>query len=113
MTRDARWTLPERLQAPDLPPKLRTATLRYRFKLAGGEEGDLVLERGRFSLGDAKAKPDCVVECAAEEFVALFSGKHNMLTAFMRGDVRIQGTVGAAKSLHTFLRYARFEESKA
>lgn len=102
----------ERLKAPVLPPKLKSALLRYRFKLDGGEQWDVVLDHGRLSIEETKGQPDCLVECSSDEFSAIFSGRHNMLTAFMRGNLRFQGTIGAAKMLHTFIRYSHFEEAK-
>ena len=104
--------LVDRLQAPVLPPKLRAARLRYRFRLDGGQTLNGMLDRGRLSLEDFSEPPDCVVECASEELGAVFSGRHNLLTAFMRGDARLLGSLGSAKSLYTFLRYAQLEEAK-
>jgi hypothetical protein len=42
----------------------------------------------------------------------VLSEQHNLLTSFMRGDLRIQGMLAAAKLLDTFLRYAHLEEAK-
>jgi putative sterol carrier protein len=102
----------DRLRTPVLPPKLEAARVRYRFTLDGGRSLDVVLQGGRLSLADPQEPADCVVECTSEELEALLSGRHNLLTAFMRGDVRVLGTFGAAKSLHTYLRYAHLEEAK-
>jgi hypothetical protein len=49
------------------------------------------------------------VECTSEELGAVLSGQHNLLTSVMRGDVRIQGALAAAKLLYTFLRCAHLE----
>jgi putative sterol carrier protein len=106
-------TLLERLSAPILPPKLKSASVRYRFRLDGKEQWDVVLDQGRLTLEEMKSQPDCLVECSPEEFTAIFSGRHNMLTVFMRGNIRFQGTIQAAKLLHTFIRYAQLEETKA
>ena len=112
MTHDTLSSLLARLQAPILPLTLHAATARYRFTLDGRAPWDLLLHQGRLSLDQSKGRPDCLVACTSEEFGALLSGEHNLLTAFMRGDVRIQGTVAAAKLLYTFLRYAHLEEAK-
>jgi putative sterol carrier protein len=112
MTHDTLSSLLERLQAPILPPKLKVATVRYRFTLGSSEQWDLLLHQGHLSLDRTKGRPDCLVECTSDEFGAVLSGQHNLLTSFMRGDVRIQGTLAAAKLLYTFLRYAHLEETK-
>ena len=112
MTREELKTLLDRLEAPVLPPKLQAAKVRYRFRLDRGESLDLVLERGRLRLVDGQEPPDCVLECTPDESVAVLTGRHNLLTAFMRGDLRLQGTLSAGKSLYTFLKYAQFEEAQ-
>jgi putative sterol carrier protein len=112
MTHDTLSSLLERLQAPILPPKLKAATVRYRFKLSSSEQWDILLNQGRLSLDQTKSHPDCLVDCTSDEFRAVLSGQHNLLTFLMRGDLRIQGTFAAAKLLYTFLRYAHLEEAK-
>jgi putative sterol carrier protein len=112
MTHDALSSLLERLQAPILPPKLKAATVRYRFKLGSSEQWDILLNQGRLSLDQTKSHPDCLVYCTSDEFGAVLSGQHNLLTSLMRGDLRIQGTFAAAKLLYTFLRYAPLEGVK-
>jgi putative sterol carrier protein len=111
MTHDTLSSLLARLQAPILPPKLKAATVRYRFKLSSSEQWDILLNQGRLSLDQTEGRPDCLVEYTSEEFGAVLSGQHNLLTSFMRGDVRTQGTLAAAKLLYTFLRYAHLGEA--
>jgi putative sterol carrier protein len=110
MTHDTLSSLLERLQAPILPPELKAATVRYCFTLGSSEQWDLLLNQGRLSLDQTKGRPDCLVDCTSDELGAILSGQHNLLTSFMRGDVRIQGTLAAAKLLYTFLRYAHLDE---
>jgi putative sterol carrier protein len=112
MTGPAIDALVDRLQAPVLPPRLQAATLRYRFMLDRGETRDLLLERGRLRVAEPSDPPDCVLECTSEELHALLTGRHNLLTAVMRGDVRVRGTLPVAKTLYTYLRYAQLEEAK-
>lgn len=113
MTHETLEDLLKRLRSPVLPPKLQTATLRYRFKLDGGPTMDLLLDQGRLSPGKPGDQPDCEVSCSPDEFAAVLEGQHNLLTAFMRGDVRLQGSITAAKTLYTFLRYSQLEEAHA
>jgi putative sterol carrier protein len=113
MTHDTLSALLKRLQAPVLPPKLQAATVRYRFMLGSSGHWNIVLHQGRLALDQTEARPDCLVECTLDEFSAVLSGQHNLLTSFMRGDVRIQGPLAAAKLLYTFLRYAHLGEANA
>jgi SCP-2 sterol transfer family len=112
MTPDTLSSLLERLQVPILPPKLQAATVRYRFTLDCSEQWNLLLHQGRLLLDQSAGRPDCQVECTADELYAVLSGRHNLLTSFMRGDVRIQVPLAAAKLLYTFVRYAHLEEAK-
>jgi putative sterol carrier protein len=111
MTHDTVSSLLERLQAPILPPEVKAAMVRYRFTLDSSEQWEILLNQGRLSLDQTGGCPDCLVDCTSDEFSALLSGQHNLLTACMRGDVRIQGALAAAKLLYTFLRYAHLEEA--
>lgn len=111
MTHDTLSSLLERLQAPILPPTLQAATVRYRFTLDSSEQWDILLHQGRLALDQTTGRPDCLVECTSDEFGAVLSGQHNLFTAFLRGDVRLQGPLAAAKLLYTFLRYAHIEEA--
>lgn len=85
--------------------------MRYRFTLGSSEAWDILLHQGCLALDQTTGRPDCLVECTAEEFGAVLSGQHNLLTSFMRGDLRIQGPLTVAKLLYTFLRYAHLEEA--
>ena len=111
MSHDTLSSLLERLQAPILPPTLQAATVRYRVTLDSSEQWDILLHQGRLALNQTEGCPDCLVECTSDEFGAVLSGQHNLLTAFMRGDVRLQGTLAAAKLLYTFVRYAHLGEA--
>ena len=112
MSHDTLSSLLERLQVPILPPKLKAATVRYRVTLDSSEQWDIILHQGGLALDKTGGCPDCLVECTSDEFGAVLSGQHNLLTAFMRGDVRIQGALAAAKLLYTFVRYAHLDEAK-
>jgi putative sterol carrier protein len=112
MTGAALAAVLDRLRAEVLPPKLQSSKIRYRFRLDRGDSLDVVLDRGRLSVAESPEPPDCVVECTSEELEAVLSGRHNLLTTFMRGDARLLGTLAAAKSLYSYLRYAHVEESK-
>ena len=101
------------LTPPILPPSLKSASLRYRFELEDGRTLDLLLQDGRISLAEREGAPDAVFRCAPDEWARYLSGRVNLLTAFMRGDLGIRGSLPAAKALYTFSRYVRVAEAKA
>ena len=96
-----------------LPPAIKAASLRYRFELEDGKTWDLLLQDGRLSMAETAGEPDAVIRCAPDEWARVLSGRVNMVTAYMRGDVGLRGSLPAAKALYTFSRYARVAEAKA
>ena len=111
MAHDALDAMLRGLKASVLPPKMQAVTVKYHFVLDGAEPCDILLDHGALSLDQSKSPAACQIECSASEFSAILSGRHNMLTSFMRGDTRLKGALGAAKHLYTFLRYAHHEEA--
>ena len=101
------------LKPANLPPAVKSASLTYRFELEDGRTWDLLLQDGRLSVAEGKAEPDVVIRCAPDEWARVLSGRVNLLTAWMRGDVGMRGDLPAAKALYTFSRYARVAEAKA
>jgi putative sterol carrier protein len=96
--------LPEPPPATRLPPEMRESRTRYRFDLDDGRSFTLALDRGRLSLeegGDPEA--DCVLHCTAEEFQGIVAGDRNLLTAMMRGDIRVAGNLEWARRLYRYL----------
>ena len=106
MTSETLKSLLDHLKPPILPPKVAKAALQYRFELDNGEHWDLRLSEGRLTLADNLESVDCQVHCSEDEFADILSGRHNVLTSFMRGDLRIAKTLAAGKALYSFLRYS-------
>jgi putative sterol carrier protein len=113
MTPDDVRSVLEALNPLVLPPSIKGASVRYRFDLENAEGWDILLSRGLLRLADQEAEPDCVIQCAPETFVGILSGRINLLTALVRGELRIRGEIAKVKLLYTFLRYARPMEAKA
>src|SRR4029450_14118177 len=85
MTHDTLNSLLERLQAPLLHPKLKAATVRYRFTLDSSEQWDILLHQGRLALDQTEGCPDCLVEGTSGEVWGVRAGRDNLLRAFVRG----------------------------
>lgn len=91
-----------------LSPELRGTVARYRIELDDGRSMDVVLDHGRLSIEEISGDADCLLGCAPDQLSGILTGETNLLTAFLRGDVRIRrGNLELAKRLYRFLRVAR------
>jgi putative sterol carrier protein len=102
-------TLPRTPPSDHLAPEFRDTTATYRVELSDQRSFILALDHGRLTLREGREEADCVLSCAPEVFPRVLSGDLNLLTAFMRGDVRIGGDIGAAKRLYRYLRLANLK----
>jgi putative sterol carrier protein len=102
--------LPQTPPTDQLPPELRDMRATYRFELEDGRTFMLRLDWGRLSAEEAAADADCILRCPMNQFIGALSGRLNLLTAFMRGDIHIQGDLELTKRLYRYLRIARTQE---
>jgi hypothetical protein len=96
-----------------LPPELRDANVRYRLEGADGTSRDLLLRGGRVSVPTEAGTPDAVLLNVPPDAMSLVDGRVNLLTAVMRGDIQIRGSLAAAALLYTYGRYAGAAEKSA
>ena len=106
-------TLPQTPPTDQLPPELRELRAAYRFELEDGRSFMLRLDWGRLTVEEGAVEADCLLRCRMEDFIRALSGRLNLLTAFMRGDVHLQGDLELAKRLYRYLRIARMQEGHA
>lgn len=91
-----------------LAPELRETVARYRVELDEGSSVDVLLDHGRLSVEKTSGDADCVLSCAGDLLGRLLHGEANLLTAFLRGDVRVRkGNLELAKRLYRYLHAAR------
>ena len=102
--------LPQTPPMDQLPPEVREARAAYRFELEDGRSFMLRLVLGRLTMEEGTAASDCLLRCRMEDFMRMLSGRLNLLTAFMRGDIHLQGDLELAKRLYRYLRLARMQE---
>jgi putative sterol carrier protein len=102
--------LPQTPPMDQLPPELRDTRAKYRFDLDDGRSFMLSLDRGRLSVVEGASEANCTLTCSMDQFSRALSGRLNLFTAFMRGDIHIQGDLESAKRLYRYLRIARTEE---
>lgn len=100
--------LPENPPADRLPPDLREVVERYAIEPTDGPPFTLTLERGRLREETAAGLPtQAVIRGSREDVGRMLSGELNLLTAFLRGDLRLSGDLACAKRLYRWLRLAR------
>jgi putative sterol carrier protein len=77
-------------------PVLRSFSGTIRFDLRTGENVDTYTVKvadGRASVSRRREKADCVASMDASLFDAVTSGEANAVTAFLRGEIRVDGDV--------------------
>jgi putative sterol carrier protein len=75
-------------------PLLEKATGTLRFDLVGGkriERWRVAMEKGDVTVSRKNAAADCVVRTEKSVFESLARGELQMLTAFLRGLMRLEG----------------------
>jgi putative sterol carrier protein len=102
--------LPQTPSMDQLPPELRETRAAYRFELEDGRSFMLRLILGRLTVEEGSAEAEVVLRCRMEDFIRALNGRLNLLSAFMRGDIHLQGDLESAKRLYRYLRLARMQE---
>jgi putative sterol carrier protein len=89
----------ERIVARGPEPSLRRTTANYRFDLENAGRWDVKLVAGAPVLSDDATQPDCVINTTAADFIEIAEGKRNLVSAFLRGRLRITGDIALAMAL--------------
>jgi putative sterol carrier protein len=105
-------TLPRTPPADRLNPEFRETTAITRFDLSDNRSFMLTLDHGSLDLREGRDAAPTVFACSPEDFRRALRGELNLLTAFMRGDVRISGDLGTAKTLYRYLRLVNAREDR-
>ncbi len=81
----------------------------YRFDVEGVGSFRLDVDHGQMSLREDQGPADCVIALDPGDFVRVFEGQQNILTAYMQGRIRIDGDLALAKALHSAVGQPRPE----
>ena len=85
-----------------LPEKAGNAKALIQLDLTGKDGGKWIVDvaDGKCQVREeAIAQPDLTVTMAAENFVALYSGKLDPIPAFMSGKIKVAGNAGLMMQL--------------
>ena len=93
-----------------VPPEIREMVAAYRVELTDGRVLTLLLDRGTLRIEDRPGEADCRLRCTPEMLHQILNGELNLVTALMRGDVRVAGDLETGKRLYRYLRLANARE---
>jgi putative sterol carrier protein len=72
----------------------------YKFELGRGDEYEVVVDDGRMSVVRGAPRPaSATLIMKGEDYVAMANGKIDGTMAFLKGDLKIQGDLGAAQRM--------------
>ena len=75
-----------------------------RFDIAGVGSWRISVDRGRVAVEESRESADLVLELPEVLLLEIVSGEKNLLTAFMRGEVVVDGDIAYIPALQRLLR---------
>ena len=82
----------------------------FAFKLTGSENFWLKVEDGKFSYGKGEVNnQDITLECTGETAAGVFTGEIDATSAYMSGDLKVQGPLPDAVKFRTITELVREE----
>jgi putative sterol carrier protein len=86
------------------PENARDTQAVIQFEITDGEPLYQKIENGNLSVFEGRAdKPDVTISMTDNNFVKLFRGELNPITAFMMGKLKVKGDVNLAQRLGSFV----------
>lgn len=88
------------------PSAIEGMSAVYQFNLTGDDGGQyqMIIDDGNGkAIGGKERKPDCTLEMDAEEYKDMVAGTVNPTSAFMSGQLKIEGDMGLALQLQNIL----------
>lgn len=83
-----------------------------RFDIEGQGNWFLTIKGGGIEVIESSAPADTVVSSSESDFYALTSGDLNLVTAWMRGELKLEGDPWLAQKLHSVIRGRSYGRSQ-
>jgi putative sterol carrier protein len=89
----------DRLKTNPFDERFRSVKGSYLFDIEGAGSWRIDVDHGKIRVTEGATGADCVVRTGIPEFVRIANGEMNLLTAFMRGQVEVEGDLALAQKL--------------
>jgi putative sterol carrier protein len=93
----------DRIAKIGVAPNLKGTTGVFRFDVDDVGSWRVSVDDGKVSVKKGGGDADAIIGLSAEDFMHLVRGEINLLTAYLRGDIRATGDIALAKKLHGVL----------
>jgi len=90
-------TLIEALVAGRYDARLRGMRKTCAVRLGDHERVVVEVNDGYFGVAPADTTEDCELSCSLDDFLRIFRGEQNLITAIMRGRVGVRGDLAVAQ----------------
>jgi len=94
----------DRLPAQREDPEFEDWNGSYKFDVDGQGTWTATVHDGKVEIHEGDIHAECVIHCSNEEFMRLFHGEQNLMTAWMQGRLEAYGDLALLQRFHGFLR---------
>jgi putative sterol carrier protein len=93
----------EKLKANPFSERLSRISGSYLFDVEEVGSWRIAVDHGKLTVEEGQNEADCIIHCNADYFTRLASGKQNLVTALMQGQVEVEGDLALAQKLSGIL----------
>jgi ubiquinone biosynthesis protein UbiJ len=92
-------------------PLLRGVRGTYLFDIEQVGCWFVAVDDGKIKITEGRHEADCAISCSEEDFIEIFEGRRNLVTAALQGRVQVRGDVTLAQKFHGLVG-TRIERSR-
>ena len=89
----------DRLKSNPYDERFRYIAGSYLFDVDQVGTWRVSVDHGKIQVFEGAHAADCIIRTSAMEFAHILKGERNLLTAFMRGEVEVEGDLALAQKL--------------